>query len=88
MAEPTYLNLDDRRFLRAVLAGRVQLLADGRVMERQNHRNGRREASLQRAVEAGWVDECPNPTTGAYRLTGQGERDLAAREQPVAVTRG
>lgn len=77
-----YLTVDDRRFLRAVLGGHIVRSADGRIMQRGGHRNARREKSLKKAREAGWVHADPDPT-GVYRLTVHGEQVLAAREPAV-----
>lgn len=79
----TYLTVEDRRFLRAVDAGTIVRVADGRIFQRSTAvrpNNGRREKKLARAIAAGWVHEDPDPTTGRYSLTEQGKRDLAARE--------
>ncbi|GAA0495023.1 hypothetical protein Ade02nite_19330 [Paractinoplanes deccanensis] len=80
-----YLTVDDRRFLRAVRLGHIERAADGRVVQRGDHRAGRRDKALKRAREAGWVHPEPDEA-GVYRLTEQGERDLAAREPDVRVS--
>ncbi len=79
-----WLSLDDRRFLRAVNVGLIITGPGGTVWERIQDRSGRRDTRWRRAVKAGWVHELPD-SSGRFWLTVEGERVLAAAEQPKEV---
>jgi hypothetical protein len=80
-----YLKIADRDFLRAVAAGRVHRSLSGLPMQRggaHGGQNKRADGLLARAKEAGRVEEWE---PGRFRLTPDGEADLAARENAGAV---
>lgn len=80
-----YMTVDDRRLLRAVKGGHICLTDGGLIVQRGGHRHGRCDTAVQKAIKAGWVHEEPD-VKSVYRLTPQGELDLAAREAPFTVS--
>ncbi len=86
----TYVTLEDRTYLRAVLSRRVTQSDGGLPVLRGRFAAGRRDSLHARAVEQGWVAETPD-SSGVYRLTEVGGQVLAeasARSAPVTVRQG